>query len=121
VPRNRDYWNALEAHIRTNPHDLYGMGSTHGANALRRLAKLIARHAKIHKSREDTIAYAHSKLADLHATGYIQALSPGACKGICELIAPIYDFNGWKPIEADELLTAGGDDAQPQVQLPRKH
>lgn len=107
MPRNRDYWNILEAHIRSNPHDLLGMNSTHGANELRRLAKLIARHAKIHKSRTGTIDYTVKKLEELTESGFIEALGPGARKGICELTVSVWDHLSWDPIRPEELRPTG--------------
>jgi hypothetical protein len=101
MPRNRDYWNTLEAHIRSNPHDLLGMNSTHGANALRRLSKLVARHAKIHKSRSRTVEYTITKLEELKESGFVESLGPGACQGICELTAPVWEILDWDPLRPE--------------------
>jgi hypothetical protein len=113
MARNRDYWNALEAHIRSDPHGLFGMSSTVGANELRRLAPLIARYAKIHKDRDATIKYIVRKLSALRDKGFIEALGPPARAGICELITPIWSWIDWSPIEAKELISAGEQDEQP--------
>lgn len=107
MPRNRDYWNILEAHIRSKPHSLFGMNSTIGANELRKLAKLIARHAKIHKDRERTVTYTVNKLKALKESGFIEALGPGARQGICELTTPVWPQLDWEPITADELQPSG--------------
>lgn len=112
MPRNRDYWNVLEAHIRSNPHDLLGMNSTHGANALRRLAKLIARYAKIHKSRPDTISYTIRKMGELKESGFVESLGPGARKGICELTVPVWDQLGWDPVRPEELQPSGDNNGK---------
>jgi hypothetical protein len=103
MPRNRDYWNILEAHIRANPSDLLGMNSTIGANEIRRLALLVARYAKIHKDRDRTVDYSIRKLTELRDRGFLESLGYDACKGLCFLTQPVWDQLGWEPVTADEL------------------
>lgn len=107
MPRNRDYWNILEAHIRENPHDLLGMRSTIGANELRRLALLVARYAKIHKDRGNTINYINRKLSELRDRGFIEALGYDACEGLCSLTEPVWDQLDWEPITAGDIISEG--------------
>lgn len=119
MPRNRTYWNVLEAHIRNGMHDLHGMNSARGANQLRILTKLIARHAKIHKDRQQTIKYTIRKLCEIKLSGYIEVFGFDAREGLCNLTAPIWSQLGWDPIKPEEIDPTGGQNAQAQIHVPR--
>jgi hypothetical protein len=108
MPRNRTYWNVLEAHIRKNPNDLLGMHSTIGANELRRIALSVARYAKIQKNRDGTIIYIVRKLSELRKRGFIESLSYDARTGLCYITEPIWSQLKWQPITADELSPTKG-------------
>ncbi len=107
MPRDRTYWNVLEAHIRSNPHDLLGMNSSHGANELRKVALLVARYAKINKGRDKTINYMIKRLTLLHKGGFIEALNFDARESLCSLTVPVWNQLDWKPIELSDLVSAG--------------
>lgn len=103
MPRNRDYLNELEAHIRSNPNDLLGMNSTIGANALRKVVLLIARHAKIHKDRKLLVEYSIKKLTELKQNGFIEVFNPIAREKLCELLTPIWKRTVLDPLVSSEL------------------
>lgn len=97
----------MEAHIREGSSDLLGMNSTIGANELRKLSLLVARHAKIHKDRARTISYTVRKLSELRERGFVESMGMDALHGICHLTAPVWDQLDWQPITADELSREG--------------
>lgn len=103
MPRNRQYWNVLEEYIRSNPHDLLGMRTVVGANQIRRLVILIARHVRIHKNKDLAIAYVYKKLKDLHDKGFPEIMGSAALSGLFKLLDPIWSYGYVEKFGPEEI------------------
>ena len=104
MPRNRSDWNSLEEHIRSTGHDMLGMTTMIGANELRKLAKLIYRHIKIHKDRTMTRRYITKKLNHLRENGYPEVWELAPLVNMLMLLDPVWEHTSEAPLILDEIL-----------------